>query len=303
MTLRPALRLATVCAALLLPSLAAAQTFEIRFDTSSLTASQQTALDPILDASADFWETYVIGYQPGVTLDGVDIDVSVLSIDGTGGVLAQAGVSGFLSNEGGFDFVTNFSATSSQGSMTIDSSDFNNSALLTIVNHEVAHTLGYGILWEQNGLYVNGTGMYTGVAGLAAYQDEFDPNATFVPIELDGADPGTANGHINEVASFGSLENPGTETDPGDVDGVAPTVLIEGSEFFGASLDNELLTGRINTGANAPTQFLSNTSVAFFEDLGYLVELPNPVAAMIPEPSSLVLALVGGVLLPRRRRR
>lgn len=269
-----------------------AQDFEIRFETAGLTAAQQSQVNPVLQNTAAFWESVIVGYQPGVTLNGIDIAVAVQPIDGPNNTLGFGGPGGFISQEAGFTFITDFGSTASQGSITLDSADLNSSALQQVVNHEVAHALGFvSLLFQSNGVYVPDSGQYTGAAGLAAYRDEFDPNATFVPIELDGG-VGTANGHLNETFSFGSEENPGPETDPGD-NSPAPTVLIEDSAFFGRSLNEDLLTGRINASA-----FLSNTTVAIFQDLGYAVALPNPV----PEPSSLVALAFGGLLAMRRRR-
>lgn len=74
----------------------------------------------------------------------------------------------------------------------------------------------------------------------AAYRNEFDPDADFVPIELDGG-VGTANGHLNEVLDNFSDENEaGPDSDPGD-DALAPTVLL--GPNAGLSLDDALLSG------------------------------------------------------------
>ena len=203
--------------------------------------------------------------------------------------------------------------------MTIDSADFDNLDSLLFfntLNHEIAHTLGFGTLFVENGLLVNGTGQFTGAQGVATFRDEFDPDATFIPIELDGG-PGTADAHLNETISFDSLENlianpdtsegqpafipdPDGENDPGDL-GPELTVLLPG-DTFGLSLNDELLTGRINSDGSA---FLSDTTVAIFQDLGFEVVLPSTLAVStsVPEPSSLLLlsGLIGLTATRRRR--
>ena len=64
----------------------------------------------------------------------------------------------------------------------------------------MAIALGFGTVWDMNtGIYVNGTGHYTGTAALAAYQKEFvgQQNATYVPVELGGG-VGAADSHWDE---------------------------------------------------------------------------------------------------------
>ncbi len=240
--------------------------FDIRFNfLSTVTTAQQQAFE----ASAAFWESVIVGYQPGVTLDGIEIDITLENIDGAGGVLGFGGITGFLFDQGGFTFVTDSTRATQSGAITLDTSDFGAVPNASVINHEVAHTLGFGLLFDDNGLAVDGSGQFTGANGLAAFQDEFDPDATFVPIELDGG-PGTANGHLDEGAGL--------------------------TDIFGRGIENELLTGFL--GPNIDQTFLSNTTVAIFEDLGFEVVLPN----VIPEPSTAALLLGLGGLLARRRR-
>ena len=48
----------------------------------------------------------------------------------------------------------------------------------------MGHALGFGTLWEANGL-LDTAGQYTGDSGLAAFQEEFDlkMTASFVPTD------------------------------------------------------------------------------------------------------------------------
>jgi len=290
--------------------------------TGTITPTQQTQLGAALTNSANFWQQFVVGFRPGVTpsLTGINIDVAFENFpdangvpNGPNGTLASAQpLDGGLISSGGFNFATNFSATNPNpptaliGSLTIDFADLNllgTPLFENVLNHELAHALGFGNdLFGLGNLYDAESGQYTGVEGLAAYQAEFDPSATFVPIELDGG-PGTRNGHLNEVASFGALEDvipdpngqglipdPNGENDPGDLMG-APTVLTPGATF-GLSQDDALLTGRIS---DSPDTFLSDTTVAIFRDLGFEVRLPSEVRASeaVPEPSGLLF--LGGL--------
>ena len=144
--------------------------------------------------------------------------------------------------------------------MEFDTADLNwlesNGSLLDVIVHEMAHVIGFGTLWEWNGVYTSGTGQYTGPAGLAAYRAEFDPTAAFVPVELHGG-PGTANGHWDEDWAGGS---------------------------------NALMTGYLGSG-----NFISDTTVQSFVDIGYVLE---------PSTAVLVgLGLVGFCARGQRRKR
>ena len=126
----------------------------------------------------------------------------------------------------------------------------------------------------------------------AAYRNEFDPDADFVPIELDGG-VGTANGHLNEVLDNFSDENEaGPDSDPGD-DALAPTVLL--GPNAGLSLNDALLSGVLSGDA-----FLTDTSLGIFQDLGFTTVDFRAVAIL--EPNSAVLfVLLAGTVLSRRR--
>ena len=296
----------------------------------NITATQSAELSAALDQSAAFWQQFIVGFQPGVSsnLTGIDITVGLSNFadadgnpNGPGNILATGGFDDNVFESGGFTFITTapVNPTRLSGQVTIDSADFDNLDSLLFfntLNHEIAHTLGFGTLFVENGLLVNGTGQFTGAQGLATFRDEFDPDATFIPIELDGG-PGTADAHLNETISFDSLENlianpdtsegqpafipdPDGENDPGDL-GPELTVLLPG-DTFGLSLNDELLTGRINSDGSA---FLSDTTVAIFQDLGFEVVLPSTLAVStsVPEPSSLLLlsGLIGLTATRRRR--
>lgn len=103
-----------------------------------------------------------------------------------------------------------------------------------IVFHEMMHVIGFGTMWDLMGLVAEGAGgtlEFTGINAAIAFAQEF--GAGPVSVETEGG-PGTAGGHWNE----------------GGTDGFA----------FG----NEIMTGYINSG-----NYLSNTTIAALEDMGY----------------------------------
>jgi hypothetical protein len=232
--------------------------------------------------AVSFWESYITGYR--VTgLSGLTIDAQVSYIDGEYGTLGSAGPSSVIYGTAQLqgDAAVSRVCYSTAGSMTFDSSDvdmmISAGSWDEVIRHEMAHVIGFGTLWGldlfgdgtiYNDFYDTDSGQYTGAAGLAAYQAEFDPTAAYVPVELGGGD-GTANGHWDEVDSGAGLT--GIATASGD------------------DMAYELMTGWLNS----PT-FLSDTTLGQFYDLGYTV---------VPEPASILLiALVCSAAFWIRRR-
>ena len=255
----------TLLASLLLAAAPGAFAFSINVNfTGGLTASQQGAFTQ----AASFWQSVITGYQAGISLTGITIDASGAAIDGVGGILGQAGPSTIV-NQGGY-------VLADTGTMQFDTADLanmqTNGTLVSVIKHEMAHVLGFGTLWDLNGVYVNGSGQYTGANALAAYQKEFvgQANAAFVPVELGGG-TGTADGHWNEVDGGAGL-----------------TGIVD---HQGRDMRNELMTGWLNS----PT-FVSNTTRMSFADIGYTV-------AAVPLPAAIWLFGSGLGLIATRKRR
>jgi hypothetical protein len=250
------------------PSLGAVNLFSINLNYSGNEAYRSM----FQDAQA-IWQqiipSYIDGNQGALKFTGITINASIGFIDGPGGTLGSAGPTA-----GGYDNSGFLLATT--GVMNFDQDDVASlgSHFTTVILHEMGHVLGLGTLWDYNGLYVNGSGQYTGAAGLAAYRAEFgQPGATFVPVELGGG-PGTADGHWNEVDG-----------------GAGMTGLV--SNISGRDMAFELMTGWLNT---SQPYFISNLTRGSLRDLGYDVVL-------IPEAGSSVLAGTALCLLVLRRRR
>ena len=250
--------------------------FSITIDYSGDSAFQQAFLD-----GAAYWESlipyYIDGNQGLAQFPGITITASVAPIDGAGNILGSAGP-----ETGGYDDSNYLLAVT--GSMIFDSADFSSpdATFATVVLHEMAHVIGIGTLWDFNGLYnpaaasvtdpVNGqtVGQYTGENGLLGWQAEFDPDATYVPVEKGGGG-GTANGHWNEG------------------DGGGATGYI--SSITGLDARFELMTGWLNSGS-----FVGEVTKGSLRDLGYEV-------TVIPESGTFVSVLLSGcgMLLFRRR--
>jgi len=269
-----------------LGSTAAQAAFDIRLNLDSVAPGYRS----YFEAAESFWEGVITGYQPGIALSGLNIRAATFN-GSPGGTLGFAGWTDGIRSQG--------YALATDGTMSFDLADVpglvQNGQFAAVIQHEMAHVLGFGTLWTSNynGVYQDGTGRYTGPAALAEYRREFSqPGAQWVPVELGGG-AGTANGHWNEVDG-----------------GSGPTGFTDGS---GRNMRNELMTGWLN----GPT-FVSRTTVASFQDIGYTVNLralagvvPAPaalaMAGVVPEPATLALWLMGlpllvGVAAQRRQR-
>lgn len=232
--------------------------------------------------AASFWESIILDYRyNSPLLNGIAISATIATNDGPGGVLGSAGPSDYVYG----NVLLNGDSSPSDvlwavgGAMTFDIEDvdnlINNGTFNNVIQHEMGHVIGLGTVWNiydsaNDTIYNNvlsAANQYTGIHALTAYQNEFDPTATFIPIE-EGGGPGTAGGHWDEIDNGAGLTG---ITDP-----------------EGRDMTFELMTGWLN----APT-FLSETSIAQYKDIGYEV---------IPEPGSLlmvILATTGAISIRR----
>lgn len=221
----------------------------------------------VLQSSANQWEQLITGYQGGITLSGVSISAYAAPFDGAGNTFAEAGPTAFDFQQGLF--------LSTTGSMQFDSADIGvleaAGTLQSVMTHEIAHVLGFGTLWSLNGLLVEGSGRYTGSAGVTAYRAEFSPGASFVPVELGGG-VATRDLHWNEVD--GGLSNTGI------------------TDSQGRDFGDEIMTGW--TGPTPANRYISQTTLRSFEDLGFTV---------VPEPSACLLLISTAWLVCGKRRR
>ncbi|OHB79654.1 MAG: hypothetical protein A2W31_10925 [Planctomycetes bacterium RBG_16_64_10] len=252
-------------------------------DPAAFTTEQLAIVEAAMLRAENLWEGIVTGYQPGINLPGILISVQGAT-DLTGLALASVGQwieqGGFwLTASGGIridvDIIDQYANYDGAGLNLIDD----------ILAHEIGHILGVGLQWTENELYAPGSGRYTGRFGVAAYREEFDPAADFVPVELAGS-AATAGKHWDQI-----MRSSVQEGNPADPFSLSPLLGI--TDSAGRDLALELMTGAIDPDYGAP--FLSRTTVQSLRDLGFLV-VGEPSAATL-----LVLALAS--LAPRVSRR
>ncbi|MGK7946510.1 MAG: leishmanolysin-related zinc metalloendopeptidase, partial [Microcystaceae cyanobacterium] len=218
--------------------------FDIDINFSGNWTDDQLA---IFSEAANMWESVITADIADVytsqygLVDDLVIDASSVNIDGEGGILGQAGYT-MLRSDGNLPVA---------GIMQFDSADLSmleqEDLLLDVIAHEMGHVLGFGTVWEQNGLVIDElTGpQYIGDNALQAYNDIFGINASSVPLANTGG-PGTYGSHWNE-----------------------------------SLFDNELMTGYLNYGDNP----MSYITVASLQDIGYEVVAQEDFTDLYTPPS------------------
>jgi hypothetical protein len=250
-------RIAAIVGVLLGLTAGSAQaSFIINLSFSGFTPTEES----YFTAAKTFWEGKITGYQGSSTLSGLSILVTSADL-GDGGIAAEAGPTDGV-DAGGFLYAT-------EGVINVNKREIDDlikyGAFTSVIQHEMAHVIGFGSLWADNGVYIDGTGKFTGAYALSAYKDEFNqPSATFVPVELCGSD-GTADGHWAEVCG-----------------GFGLTGIVDRQ---GRDLAYEMMTGWYEG-----SDFVSRTTIASFQDIGYTVAQDVPAPATI---TLLGLGLVG----------
>jgi hypothetical protein len=221
---------------------------DVRFITT-MTPTEQAAFT---NAAAK-WESIIFGDVPDIQVtippgscgtgspglneivDDIVIFAIIDSIDGPGKILGQAGPC----------FVRNLKFIPVIGVMQFDSADvatlIAGGSFGLVIEHEMGHVLGYGTIWQADGLLANPSGCDTtidahfiGSQALAAFDRIGGVNyvaSAKVPVENHGG-PGTCDAHWRESV-----------------------------------FKNELMTGFLNIGSNP----LSLETVGSMGDLGYLV--------------------------------
>jgi hypothetical protein len=176
-------------------------------------------------------------------VDDVIIDVSVVTIDGPGKILGQAGPT-CVNVANGLAF---------HGVMQFDEADvatlLSEGSFDDVVLHEMAHVLGFGTLWNLTSIgiprnLVTGAGTnnprYVGARGVA--ENSALGRSGNVPLETTGG-AGTRDAHWRE-----------------------------------STFDDEIMTGYLNDGHNP----LSRMSIGSLADLGYHVDLGAADAYSLP---------------------
>lgn len=179
--------------------------------TTDITAAQMRAFQ----MAAARWESIITGDLPDVStdigiVDDIVLDVAIIDIDGEAGTLAQAEPTRFRAS----------SLLPSRGIVEIDRADIARleaeNRLVDTIIHEMAHTLGFGTIWQQKGLLAGvggSTPRFIGNNAKAAYQQLFNASVSGVPVEAGGG-AGAALVHWRESSMSVEMMTPYNQ-DPG----------------------------------------------------------------------------------------
>ena len=235
------------------------------FASGVFTDEQISVFNDAFADAARLWEGIILGHEGSDQSIVFPIEI-LASNDG----LASAGPRGII-RQGGFTLPT-------QGRLWMNPNEIIPAAtgfglaegnfLDDLLAHEILHALGFGSLWVANGAYEDGTGEYRGEFGLAAYREEFDADAEFIPVELAGS-AGSANAHWDQL--FRSSPQEGNPDDP-----LSLSPLIGIVDHRGRDLAQDLMSPAIDPDFGEP--FLSNMTVQSMRDIGYRVidAFPRP---------------------------
>ena len=179
-----------------------------------------TGLQDAFVSAANYFTTVITddigggGIYRGKVIDDLYVSAELKAIDGTGGILGQAGPTAvWTSND-----------LTAAGQMQFDVADATNylgqGLWDDIVTHEMTHVLGFGSLWNYGSHSLVSNYQYTGQYALDAYKAAVDATATFIPVENDGGS-GTAGSHWDEQAltnelMTGYINNDGNPATVGD---------------------------------------------------------------------------------------
>ncbi|MCP4191968.1 MAG: hypothetical protein GY768_15255 [Planctomycetaceae bacterium] len=235
--------------------------------TASFEEPARALLDTAIDKVEKLWEGVILGHE-GNESTPFEIEVgttrSSLALGSPASTSQSDGLtiatSGWVKvNPEWVELATNgFGIDSAAGINLLDE----------LISHEVGHALGIGSLWDDNQLYNNHSGRYTGQYGLQAFRMEFSPQASYIPVELAG-DSKTANGHWDQLLRSSAEGNP---DDPWSLSPLTGILDSRGRDF-----GQELMSGAIDPDYGEP--FLSNTTVQSLRDLGYTVIPHFPLPA------------------------
>jgi hypothetical protein len=216
---------------------------ELRYVVGA-TETQRTAFENAVSR----WESHITGelYAPAVDeiIDDLLILVVLDSIDGPSNILGQAGPC----------YIRTSNTLPILGLMQFDTADLagleSSGQLGLVIQHEMAHVIGLGTLWDNMGLLVTDVNClidpyFTGAQANIAFDDvggDTYTDGNTVPVANTGGG-GTRCGHWRESV-----------------------------------FDNELMTGYLNSGSNP----LSIVTIESFEDQGYAVDPTGVDAYTLP---------------------
>ena len=228
----------------------------------SVVYSGSSAYQSYFVQAAQKWQQVITTDLPDVgSIDDLQIAASVVSIDGVGGILGQAGPDAFRSGTKGLPY---------HGIMRFDSADMANMAangtLLSVITHEMGHVLGLGTLWSSFGL--SSGSQYIGGGAVNAYHQLGGVGST-VPLETTGGS-GTALVHWSEAVFGNELMTGFISGTPNPLSILTIGALQDlGYGVNYAAADAYTIPGHLEASVTADTSSVQDASMAGLHDHGH----------------------------------
>jgi hypothetical protein len=220
----------------------------------SVAYSGNSAYQGYFVQAAQKWQQIITTDLPDVgSIDDLLIAASVVSIDGVGGILGQAGPDAVRLGAGGLPY---------HGIMQFDSADMAamaaNGTLLSVITHEMGHVLGLGTLWSSFGLRSGSS--YIGGGAVNAYH-QLGGSGSTVPLETTGGS-GTALVHWSEAVFGNELMTGFVAGTPNPLSILTIGSLQDlGYRVNYAAADSYTIPGHLEAGAATDTSSGQNASM------------------------------------------
>jgi hypothetical protein len=228
----------------------------------SVAYSGNSAYQGYFVQAAQKWQQVITTDLPDVgSIDDLLIAASVVSIDGVGGILGQAGPDAVRSGAGGLPY---------HGIMQFDSADMAamaaNGTLLSVITHEMGHVLGLGTLWSSFGLRSGSS--YIGGGAVNAYH-QLGGSGSTIPLETGGG-TGTALVHWSDAVFGNELMTGYISPNPNPLSIMTIGSLQDlGYRVNYAAAEAYTILGHLEAGASAATSSAQDASVVELHDHEY----------------------------------
>ena len=244
----------------------------------SVAYSGNSAYQSYFVQAAQKWQQVITADLPDMgSIDDLQIAASVVSIDGVGGILGQAGPDAVRPGVGGLPY---------HGIMQFDSADMAamaaNGTLLAVVTHEMGHVLGLGTLWSSFGLRSGSS--YIGGGAVNAYH-QLGGSGSTIPLETGGGS-GTALVHWSDAVFGNELMTGYISPNPNPLSIMTIGSLQDlGYRVNYAAADPYSIPGRLEAGASADTSAVQNASMVELHDHGH-IDIADGTPEFVLDPLS-----------------